>query len=278
MSYCNFFLLQRSQILLWILRLNAMIVTTRIVPPWSPEKKKKNNKPSHNFTPTVLPSWQKEIILLTDTKLDSFAAPRCPHKWLPVANQNTWGNRWFLATVQNLLFIVLGFSAIESNEPSPHPKWVGCPRAGSQATGRGTQLETARWAWVWNEFSSPPELWSWACWNPDSSYLALGVYLIHLAVEFPKREGNSSNMVAISSLQYVSQASAFFPVQETALLREAPKSRQGEFLPNCTMLSTLSKVKRPLDKRTSKSPWELMAWKHMKEPALEWKAATKGFD
>lgn len=56
MPYSHFFLLQRSQILLWILWLNAVIVTTRIVSPWSPEKTQ--NKPSHNITVTVLKSWQ----------------------------------------------------------------------------------------------------------------------------------------------------------------------------------------------------------------------------
>lgn len=111
--HCDF-PLQSCKIALWTLWLNAVIVTRIIVPSWSPAKK--THKPSHNIIPTVLPSQPKEkhpvdwynIWLLWGSSVSTQVTPSGTSEYLR--------EQLICGYAQNLLFIILAFSATTSNE------------------------------------------------------------------------------------------------------------------------------------------------------------------
>lgn len=218
MPYCDFFLLQRCQILLWTLWLNVVIVT-RIVPSWPPAKK--THKPSHNIIPTVLPSRPKEkhpidwynIWLLWGSSVSTQVTLSGKSEYLR--------EQLICGYVQNLLFIVLGFSAMTSNEtfkakPPSHALTQNgwCAQKQAAGTWQGSPAVDTNRQSCWVQLHM-------GVMKPSTLKLRLILFSFRCVSDMlgcwiaweREREGNSSSVVAISSLHYVlhSLADICFP-------------------------------------------------------------------
>lgn len=144
---------------------------------------------------------------------------------------------------------MLGFSVITSNEALtlkyqtiPSPQMGGVPKS---KQGKGP-IHSPR-----TEFTGVIKLSTLKSTLILSGFWCISYMLGCLVVWERGQQQQHGGHLFSATCHIFWQVSVFFPVQETALLREVPKARRGEFSPKCIMFPTLPhptlfKVKRTL--------------------------------